>query len=84
MMDTILKGVLKKALPGVSRSLTNTELQPEEVRAAIMLINNSAGELQFQIVSLSVIENNDRRYLAINRILADGTPEELLTNPERP
>lgn len=84
MMDTILKGVLKKALPGVSRSLTNTELQPDEVRAAIMLINNSAGELQFQIVSLSVIENNDRRYLAINRILADGTPEELLTNPDRP
>ena len=84
MMDTILKGVLKKALPGVSKSLNNTELQSNEVRAAIMLVNNREGELQFQIVALKVVETEERRFLAINRILADGTPEELLTNPDRP
>ena len=84
MMDHLLKGILKKALPGVSKSLQKTELNTDEVRAAIMLVNNAAGELQFQIVGLTVIETPDRKYLSINRVIADGSPEELISNPSRP
>ena len=78
-MNPIIKGILKKALPQVSRSLQETPLEPGEARTAILLTNNQSGELVFQIVALKVIEQPDRRYLAIARTVADGSPEELIS-----